>query len=113
MGLDEWRSRIDEIDRQLLRLLSQRAELSLEIGRAKRQSGEPVLVPEREQEILDELTRLNSGPLPPGAVRAIWSEKSPYAMMIAGVITASVTAYSAIVWAPSRLQRERMRSNQR
>ncbi len=74
MGLDEWRSRIDEIDRQLLRLLSQRAELSLEIGRAKRQSGEPVLVPEREQEILDELTRLNSGPLPPGAVRAIWSE---------------------------------------
>jgi chorismate mutase / prephenate dehydratase len=74
MGLDEWRARIDEIDRQLLRLLSQRAELSLEIGRAKRQAGEPVLVPEREQEILDELTRLNSGPLPPGAVRAIWSE---------------------------------------
>jgi chorismate mutase/prephenate dehydratase len=74
MGLDEWRTRIDEIDRQLLRLLSQRAELSLEIGRAKRESGEPVLVPEREQEILDELTRLNSGPLPPGAVRAIWSE---------------------------------------
>jgi chorismate mutase / prephenate dehydratase len=74
MGLDEWRARIDEIDRQLLRLLSQRAELSLEIGRAKRQSGEPVLVPEREQEILDELTRLNSGPLPATAVRAIWSE---------------------------------------
>ena len=65
MGLDEWRTRIDEIDRQLLRLLSQRAELSLEIGRAKRQAGEPVLVPEREQEILDELTRLNSGPLGP------------------------------------------------
>ena len=63
MGLDEWRARIDEIDRQLLRLLSQRAELSLEIGRAKRESGEPVLVPEREQEILDELARLNPGPL--------------------------------------------------
>jgi len=74
MGLDEWRTRIDDIDRQLLRLLSQRAELSLEIGRAKRESGEPVLVPEREQEILDELARLNSGPLPAGAVRAIWSE---------------------------------------
>jgi chorismate mutase/prephenate dehydratase len=74
MGLDEWRARIDEIDRQLLRLLSQRAELSLEIGRAKRESGEPVLVPEREQEILDELARLNPGPLPAGAIRAIWSE---------------------------------------
>jgi chorismate mutase/prephenate dehydratase len=74
MGLDEWRARIDEIDRQLLRLLSQRAELSLEIGRAKRESGEPVLVPQREQEILDELARLNPGPLPAGAIRAIWSE---------------------------------------
>ena len=74
MGLDEWRARIDEIDRQLLGLLNQRAELSLEIGRAKRESGEPVLVPEREQGILDELARLNPGPLSGGAIRAIWSE---------------------------------------
>ena len=48
----------------------------LEIGRAKRESGESVLVPEREQEILDELARLNPGPLPPGAIRAIWSGPS-------------------------------------
>jgi chorismate mutase/prephenate dehydratase len=74
MGLDEWRARIDEIDRQLLGLLNQRAALSLEIGRAKREAGEPVLVPEREQGILDELARLNPGPLPGGAIRAIWSE---------------------------------------
>jgi chorismate mutase/prephenate dehydratase len=74
MGLDEWRARIDDIDRQLLRLLNQRAELSLEIGRAKRESGEAVLVPEREQEILEELARLNPGPLSGGAVRSIWSE---------------------------------------
>ena len=40
MGLDEWRARIDEIDRQLLPLLNQRAQLSLEIGRAKREAGE-------------------------------------------------------------------------
>ena len=74
MGLDEWRARIDEIDRQLLRLLNQRAELSLEIGRAKRETGEPVHVPEREQGILEELDRLNPGPLPGSAIRAIWSE---------------------------------------
>jgi chorismate mutase/prephenate dehydratase len=74
MGLDEWRARIDEIDRHLLRLLNQRAELSLEIGRAKRESGEPIFVPEREQEILDELARLNPGPLAAGAIRSIWSE---------------------------------------
>src|SRR5262245_7884511 len=74
MGLDEWRARIDEIDRQLLRLLNQRAELSVEIGHTKRESGDPVLVPEREQEILDALARLNPGPLSEGAIRSIWSE---------------------------------------
>jgi chorismate mutase/prephenate dehydratase len=74
MGLDEWRTRIDDLDRRLLGLLAQRAALALEIGRAKRAAGVPVFVPEREQEILDELTRLNPGPLPAEAVRAIWSE---------------------------------------
>jgi chorismate mutase/prephenate dehydratase len=74
MDLDEWRTRIDEIDRQLLGLLSQRAQLALEIGRAKLEAGRPVFVPGREQEILEELTRLNPGPLSSLAIRAIWSE---------------------------------------
>jgi chorismate mutase/prephenate dehydratase len=74
MGVDEWRTRIDEIDRQLLGLLSQRARLALDIGRVKLGAGRPVFVPEREQEVLDELVRLNAGPLTGAAVRAIWSE---------------------------------------
>jgi chorismate mutase/prephenate dehydratase len=74
MGLDEWRTRIDDLDRQLLGLLAQRAALAMEIGRAKRDAGAPVFVPEREQEILEELARLNPGPLPATAIRAIWSE---------------------------------------
>lgn len=74
MGLDEWRTRIDDIDGQLLRLLNQRAGLAVEIGRTKREAGAPIHVPEREQEILDELLRLNEGPLTAEAVRAIWTE---------------------------------------
>jgi chorismate mutase/prephenate dehydratase len=74
MGLAEWRDRIDDIDRQLLGLLNQRAALALEVGQAKRETGAPVLVPEREQAILDRLFRLNEGPLPAEAVRAIWRE---------------------------------------
>ncbi len=74
MGLDEWRNRINDIDRQLLRLLNQRAALSVEIGRAKREAAAPVYVPEREQQILEELVRLNEGPLPSDAVRAFWVE---------------------------------------
>jgi chorismate mutase/prephenate dehydratase len=74
MGLDEWRTRIDDLDRQLLDLLSQRAALSVEIGRAKRAAGLPVYAPEREQELLEGLLRLNPGPLPTEAVRAVWIE---------------------------------------
>ncbi|MGH7265090.1 MAG: prephenate dehydratase [Candidatus Rokuibacteriota bacterium] len=66
--------RIDDIDRQLLQLLSQRAAISIEVGRAKRQAGVPVHVPERERAILDELVRLNPGPLTAEAVRAVWRE---------------------------------------
>jgi chorismate mutase/prephenate dehydratase len=74
MDLDEWRTRIDDLDRQLLELLNQRAALAVEIGRAKRSTGAPVHAPEREQEILERLCRLNGGPLGPRALRAIWSE---------------------------------------
>ena len=74
MDLDEWRHRIDEIDGQILRLLDQRAALAVEIGRVKRERGASVHVPERKHEILAELTRRNEGPMPPAAVRAIWTE---------------------------------------
>ena len=74
MGLDEWRKQIDDLDRQLLRLLGQRAELSVAIGRAKREAGQPVFVPERERALVDELVRLSGGPLKASSVRAIWGE---------------------------------------
>ena len=74
MGLAEWRARIDEIDRQLLGLLNQRAALALDVGQAKRDAGAPVHAPEREHAILDRLLRLNEGSLPAEAVRAIWRE---------------------------------------
>ncbi|MBI2468763.1 MAG: prephenate dehydratase [Candidatus Rokubacteria bacterium] len=74
MDFDEWRQRIDDIDRQLLRLLNQRAEIAVEIGRAKREAETPVHVPEREHEIVEGLVRLNGGPLPGEAIRAIWRE---------------------------------------
>lgn len=74
MGLDEWRSRIDGIDRQLLELLNARAEIATEVGRAKRQAGVAVHIPEREHEVLQSLIRVNRGPLGAEAVRVIWRE---------------------------------------
>ncbi len=74
MSLDDWRSRINDLDSQLLNLLNQRAEAALRIGDLKRRKDLAYFVPEREAEIIDRLDSLNRGPLPVDAVRAIWRE---------------------------------------
>ncbi len=74
MDLDGWRSRINDLDEQILNLLTQRAQAALRIGELKTQAGLPFLVPEREAQILDRVVALNRGPLPADALRAIWRE---------------------------------------
>ncbi|MFQ5927076.1 MAG: chorismate mutase, partial [Terriglobia bacterium] len=39
MDIEEWRRRIDEIDRQLVKLLNERSRAALAIGRFKRERG--------------------------------------------------------------------------
>src|SRR5438309_20699 len=74
MNLDDWRSRINDFDKELLNLLNQRAEAALRIGDLKRRKDLAYFVPEREAEIVDRLVKDNGGPLPAAAVRAIWRE---------------------------------------
>lgn len=52
MELSEIRGQIDEIDRQLAALLRERMGLSENVARAKKNSGQPVLNRQREQEVL-------------------------------------------------------------
>jgi len=74
MNLDDWRSRINNLDEEILNLLNRRGQVALQIGEFKRQQGLPYFVPEREAEILDRLVAQNRGPLTADAVRAIWRE---------------------------------------
>ncbi len=74
MNLDDWRSRINDLDNQILQLLTQRAEAALQIGDLKRRQETPSYAPEREAEILRRLTALNTGPLPAETLAAIWRE---------------------------------------
>jgi chorismate mutase/prephenate dehydratase len=74
MSLDDWRSRINDLDNQILNLLNQRAETALRIGDLKGRQGLPFYAPEREAEILARLTAANPGPLTATAVQAIWGE---------------------------------------
>jgi chorismate mutase/prephenate dehydratase len=74
MDLGDWRSRINNLDNQILNLLNQRAEAALRIGDLKRRQALPAYAPEREAEILARLAEAGRGPLPPEARRAIWRE---------------------------------------
>lgn len=74
MNLDDWRSRINDLDNQIFQLLTQRAEAALQIGDLKRRQDAPAYAPEREAEILRRLTGQNAGPLPADAIVAVWRE---------------------------------------
>lgn len=77
MSLESARQQIDAIDRQLIRLLNERAELVHAIGEIKRKDGLDVYVPGREEQLLRKLVELNAaqnGLLTEKAVRAIYRE---------------------------------------
>ena len=53
LGVHRLRLTIDTIDRDLVRLLANRHQLAMDIGRMKAERGMPVRIPERERELLD------------------------------------------------------------
>jgi chorismate mutase len=61
MDIADWRKRIDEVDRQLVAWLNERATAALAIGNLK--TG-PIYDPAREKVVLDNVRRNNGGPLP-------------------------------------------------
>jgi chorismate mutase len=70
--LEEFRSRIDAVDRSILLLLNERTRVVEEIGRIKQTAALPIYEPRREDQVFDNVTRHNTGPLPPDAVRRIF-----------------------------------------
>ena len=63
MDIADWRNKIDELDEQLVRLISQRAEAARAIGELKRDGSLPVYEPKREQAVFDHVCSINPGPL--------------------------------------------------
>ncbi len=74
MNLDHIRHQIDSIDRSLLDLLSQRADLVHEVGQIKKRDGLQIYAPEREESLLRKLVDMNNGRLPEHSIRAIYRE---------------------------------------
>src|ERR1700730_8712845 len=64
MDISAWRKKIDDLDRKLVDLLSQRAQAAHEIGKLKRGAGMPIYEPDRERKVFDNVRSINPGPLP-------------------------------------------------
>lgn len=74
MQLPDIRNKIDQIDTQLMDLLSERASLVHKVGEVKKSEGLPIFAPERESAVYERLCQLNNGRLPHESVIAIFRE---------------------------------------
>jgi len=67
------RRRIDALDRRIVGLLSERADLGREVGREKIAAGRRAIRDaEREREVLLRVTMANTGPIPQADLLAIY-----------------------------------------
>lgn len=72
--IDRLRKRLDEMDRQLLLLLNHRMEVAKRIGEKKRQEAQFIFDPIREEAVIADLLKENTGSLSDLAIRAIFQE---------------------------------------
>ena len=63
MSIEDWRRKIDEIDRKLVELFNERSRCAIEIGKIKHVETLRVYDPAREREILQRIKEANRGPL--------------------------------------------------
>jgi chorismate mutase/prephenate dehydratase len=67
------RKRIDALDRRIVGLLNERAELGRDVGREKAAAGRRAIRDaEREREVLLRVTMTNTGPIPQADLLAIY-----------------------------------------
>ncbi|MCG8407133.1 MAG: prephenate dehydratase [Phycisphaerales bacterium] len=73
-SLQDLRKKIDELDEKIVRLLNERAEAAVEIGRLKASTGTAVFAPDRERAVLNRVAGLSAGPLSKESLSAIYRE---------------------------------------
>ncbi len=72
--LKNLRGRIDRIDRDILRLLNERAKLSIDIGNIKSKRAKPVFSPVREADVYNRVMKANKGPMLKESIKAVYRE---------------------------------------
>jgi len=72
MTIEDWRVKIDNLDKRLLELLTERANCVLAVGKIKSERNMQVFDPEREKRIIQSILGDNKGPLDDDALRRIF-----------------------------------------
>jgi chorismate mutase len=72
--LETLRNEIDALDREIVRLLNDRARLGLEAGSVKSATGRPIADQDREREVLVRVAMANDGPLPQDALLSLYRQ---------------------------------------
>ena len=72
MSIEDWRDEIDRLDEELVRLLNERSKCAIEIGRIKRELGQPVYTPSREKQVIEHVMQINPGPLDAEAMQRLF-----------------------------------------
>jgi chorismate mutase/prephenate dehydratase len=72
--LETLREKIKSKDKEIVRLLNERAQISVQIGKVKGEGGIQVYDPSQEARVHEYLRELNSGPLPQKALTTIFRE---------------------------------------
>ncbi len=70
--VQELRDRVDEVDRELIRALNERARIVQEIMAIKSEAGTSIYDPKREEEILQRVVEMNPGPIYDSSMRDIY-----------------------------------------
>jgi len=70
--IEELRNRVDKVDRELIRILNERARIVQEIVVIKAEAGKPLFDPKREEEIFRKVAEENEGPIYDSSMREIF-----------------------------------------
>ena len=70
--MKRWRDQIDRIDRDLVRLLNQRTEFAIELGKAKARYEFDIYDPVREEEVIRNVQSVTKGPLTKQAMQRLF-----------------------------------------
>src|SRR5579875_906398 len=72
MDIAEWRIKIDQLDEQVVALLSERAAAAVASGQIKRGTGAPIYEPGREEAVFEHVRSINPGPLTTAQLQDIY-----------------------------------------